>query len=128
MVITAKRAAEIFREWYFAFRNKGKGEEKCVLELLDAADTIEVLEAAQPKWISVNERLPEPDREILLIAHGWKERLLYIGCLHHMSAETSLLTGITSKESEWLIYGWSYLKEPTVTHWMPLPESPKEDA
>ena len=128
MVITAKRAAEICREWYFAFRNKGKGEEKCVLESLDAADTIEVLEAAQPKWISVNERLPEPDREILLIAHGWKERLLYIGYLHHMSAETSWLTGITSKESEWLIYGWSYIKEPTVTHWMPLPEPPKEDA
>ena len=97
-------------------------------QLREATKKMERIEAAQPKWISVNERLPEPDREILLIAHGWKERLLYIGCLHHMSAETSWLTGITSKKSEWLIYGWSYLKEPTVTHWMPLPESPKEDA
>lgn len=49
MVLTAKRAAEICREWYFAFRNMGKGEEKCVLELLDVADTIEALEATQPK-------------------------------------------------------------------------------
>ena len=49
MVITAKRAAEICREWYIAFRIMGKGKEKCVLELLDVADTIEALEAAQPK-------------------------------------------------------------------------------
>lgn len=80
---------------------------------------------ASTGWISVNEGLPEPDREVLLIAHGWKERLLYIGCLHRMSAETSWLTGITSKESEWLIYGWSYLIAPTVTHWRPLPTPPK---
>ena len=58
MVLTANRAAEICREWYVAFRNKGKGEEKCVLELLDAADTIEALEAAEPKWISVEEQPP----------------------------------------------------------------------
>ena len=31
MVLTAKRAAEICREWYVEFRNNGKGEEKCVL-------------------------------------------------------------------------------------------------
>lgn len=44
MVRTAKDAAAICREWYWAFRNMGKGEEKYVLELLDAADTIEQLE------------------------------------------------------------------------------------
>ena len=76
-------------------------------------------------WISVKERLPEPDQEVLLIAHGWKGQLLYIGRLHHEEAETSWLTGITTMESEWRINGWSYLKTPLVTHWMPLPELPE---
>ena len=128
MVLTAKRAAEICREWYVAFRNKGKGEEKCVLELLDVVDTIEALEAAQPKWISVEERLPEPNTTVLLIAHGWESQLVYIGKLEKVESEKSWLTGLVSKASEWTVYGFSYLKEPIVTHWMPLTEQPKEDA
>lgn len=79
-----------------------------------------------PRWISVRERMPEPDQDVLLIAHGWKGQLQYIGRLRHMEAETSWLTGITSMESEWSIEGWSYLKTPFVTYWMPLPEPPKE--
>lgn len=94
---------------------------------IDALAYIQQLEQQQPRWISVKERLPEPDQDVLLIAHGWKGRLLYIGRLHHEEAETSWLTGITTMESEWSINGWSYLKTPLVTHWMPLPELPKEE-
>lgn len=79
------------------------------------------------QWISVKDRLPERGEQVLLIAYGWKDTTVYIGRLEHMSPETSWLTGITSKESEWCIQGWSYLREPIVTHWMPLPEPPKED-
>lgn len=46
MIITAKRAAEICREWYFAFRNMEKGE--------------------MPKWISVEERLPKQYVSVLV--------------------------------------------------------------
>ena len=127
MIITAKRAAEICREWYVAFSRKGKAREKCVLELLDAADTIEALEAAQPKWISVDEQLPEPNTTVLLIAHGWESQLVYIGKLEKVESEKSWLTGLVSKASEWTVYDFSSLKEPIVTHWMPLPEAPKED-
>ena len=94
---------------------------------LDAAEAISQLEAQQPRWISVGERLPEEDQEVLLIAHGWEPQSMYIGHLHHVEAETSWLTGITSKESEWSISGWSYLRAPEVTHWMPLPQSPEEE-
>lgn len=80
-----------------------------------------------PRWISVNERLPEQDQDVLLIAHGWSHRTIYIGRLHHMEATTSWLTGITSKDSEWSISGWSYLRTPEVTHWMEMPEPPKEE-
>ena len=77
------------------------------------------------EWIPVTERLPEQDKEVLLIVHGWEDRLYYTGCLHRQEAERSWLTGIESKASDWKIWGFSYLREPIVTHWMPLPEPPK---
>ena len=77
------------------------------------------------EWIPVTERLPELDKEVLLIVHGWEDRLYYTGCLHRQEAERSWLTGIESKASDWKIWGFSYLREPIVTHWMPLPQLPK---
>lgn len=83
-----------------------------------------VADVAPVGWISVKDKLPEPEQDVLIIAHGWSGRLLYIGSYHRMEAETSWLTGVTSKASDWLLWGWSYLREPEVTHWMPLPELP----
>ena len=77
------------------------------------------------EWIPVTDRLPERDKEVLLIVHGWEDRLYYTGCLHSQEAERSWLTGIESKASDWKIWGFSYLREPIVTHWMPLPNPPK---
>ena len=77
------------------------------------------------EWIPVTERLPERDKEVLLIVHGWEDRLYYTGCLHRQEAERSWLTGIESKASDWKIWGFSYLREPIVTHWMPIPQPPK---
>ena len=101
--------------------------------LREAANYVEQAPAAdvvarneKPGWISVKDELPEHGEQVLLIAYGWSNTTVYVGQLKHMDAETSWLTGITSKESEWLIQGWSYLREPIVTHWMPLPQSPKE--
>ena len=80
------------------------------------------------EWVSVKDRLPERDKEVLLIVHGWEDRLYYTGCLHRQEAERSWLTGIESKASDWMIWGFSYLREPIVTHWMPLPEPPEAEA
>lgn len=77
------------------------------------------------EWISVNDRLPDDEQEVLVIAHGWDGRLVYVGSHKRVEAQKSWLTGITNKSSEWSLWGWSYLKEPMVTHWMPLPEPPK---
>ena len=78
------------------------------------------------EWIPVTERLPECDKEVLLIVHGWGDRLYYTGCLHRQESERSWLTGIESKASDWKIWGFSYLRDPSVTHWMPMPQPPKE--
>lgn len=97
----------------------------------ELTEKVAKLEAAQPKWISVEERLPEPNTTVLLIAYGWEPQLVYIGKLEKVESEKSWLTGLVSKASEWTVYGFSYLKEPIVTHWMPLtsmPEPQKEDA
>ena len=79
------------------------------------------------EWISVDDRLPSDEQDVLVIAHGWDGRLVYVGSHKRVEAQKSWLTGITNKSSEWSLWGWSYLKEPMVTHWMPLPEPPQED-
>lgn len=86
--------------------------------------SIPAADVAPAGWISVKDKLPEPEQDVLVIAHGWSGRLLYIGSYQRMEAETSWLTGVTSKASDWSLWGWSYLREPEVTHWMPLPEPP----
>lgn len=100
-----------------------------LVSLNDARNIISGFPAADVApvgWISVKDRLPEPEQEVLVIAHGWSDRLLYIGSYQRMEAERSWLTGVTSKASDWSLWGWSYLKEPEVTHWMPLPDPPKD--
>ena len=74
------------------------------------------------EWISVKDRLPDDEQEVLVIAHGWDGRLVYVGSHKRVEPQKSWLTGITNKSSEWSLWGWSYLKEPMVTHWMPLPQ------
>lgn len=93
----------------------------------DVIRGVPTADVAPEGWISVKDKLPEPEQDVLVIAHGWSDRLLYIGSYQRMEAETSWLTGVTSKASDWSLWGWSYLREPEVTHWMPLPEPPKED-
>lgn len=127
MVITARRAADSCREWYFAFRNKGKGEEKCVLELLDAADTIKALEAALPKWISVEDRLPEDDlpksSEVKVI-----KVFVAIKAKNGITIRTQLRhrrTLFDTRGEPFFDWEWRH-SAGNVTHWMPLPKPPKE--
>ena len=95
------------------------------MEMIKLADYLIAHGVTVHEWISVDDRLPEQDKEVLLIVYGWEDRLYYTGCLHRQESERSWLTGIESKASDWKIWGFSYLREPIVTHWMPLPEPPK---
>jgi len=75
-------------------------------------DTLEKI----PRWIPVTERLPEEHKDVLAIAQ-WKD-----------NHEVTICYGRKYKTR------WYLLSEPgellkgfDVTHWMPLPEPPKEE-
>lgn len=78
----------------------------------DALSLIECLEAAQPKWISVEERLPKPFVSVLVQMPGEEPH-------------PTVKEGYISNEGVWV--GGHFRREPDeVTHWMPFPEPPKE--
>lgn len=76
---------------------------KCMTKIVgDAADAIEELQ--KPGWIPVSERLPETDKTVLV----WDRRNSreYFNVCDH---------------GRWII-----LRQEDITHWMPLPEPPKD--
>lgn len=73
------------------------------------ADAYQELETNQPKWISVKDRLPEELTDVVA----------YI-----RAGETSWTEIAHRLETRWIRKG---VPIDNVTHWMPLPEPPKED-
>lgn len=78
----------------------------------DALDYIQQLEAQQPRWISVGERLPENGQKIIAAfrgSSGWvvdQARYAY---------------------GEFDFASWVNVLGDNITHWMPLPQSPEEE-
>lgn len=91
------------------------GSDDCTEEILyDALAMIEHLEAKVPKWISVEERLPEQNGIYLAhVVHRYcKIDSYWRVCIEYFGIEGT----------------WDSLADIyEVTHWMPLPEPPKED-
>ena len=74
-----------------------------------AADAIEELQSQLPKWIPVTERLPDYDKAVLCHCRA---NIIETLCLEN--------------DGHWYGYSGRYMKG-FVTHWMPLPEPPKEE-
>ena len=76
----------------------------------DALSYIQQLEAQQPRWISVGERLPEDDGYVLCHCNDGSPDVV---CMYYGDGEfvTPELDNITH----------------IVTHWMPLPPGPEEE-
>ena len=76
-------------------------------------EEIEKLRGQLPRWIPVEERLPE-DRGDVLVAAYWHERWgVYMGWCAPERAAWSVHVGIGDRN------------DVAVTHWMPLPEPPE---
>ena len=102
----------------------------------DALAYIQQLEAQVPRWISVEERLPEGEDPVLILVketehyglHKEKSKVYYCQYLAYWDDEewyTTWCNGcrkITDTANE------PNADDYEVTHWMPLPEAPKEDA
>lgn len=83
--------------------------DECTKDILnDALTLIEHLEAKVQKWISVEERLPEDGETALTYKNGIVEVQVY-----------------EKKRNGWIKGNW-FWSMATVSHWMPLPEPPKE--
>ena len=82
------------------------GKEKAPLkELLQAADQ---LKTRALRWISVEERLPEPGRYLVIT---------------QKDNGTAKVNTATYNDMGW----WTYANFGDITHWMPMPEPQKED-
>lgn len=77
-----------------------KETESCKIE--------EEVEIKMQKWIPVTERLPG-NESVLIYSEGWG---VAEGKYH-------------PDTGEWTQYRWNAVRKP-ITHWMPLPEPPKE--
>lgn len=96
---------------------------------MEAADAIEKLqedsvpigdmemilsEMAKPRWIPVTEQLPNP-KDLVLVCNEF-------GGVHYGYFESNKQWYTANN---WLADAWTVMSN--VTHWMPLPEPPKEE-
>lgn len=78
----------------------------------DALEYIRQLEAQQPRWISVGERLPEDGQKIIAAFRNG-------GGL--------IVDQARYRNEEFDFASWAYVWGDNVTHWMPLPQPPEEE-
>lgn len=88
------------------------------IQTLEDLDRVKIIQhyikvSEQPKWISVEDKLPQP----------------FVSVLVYMPEESHLPTvheGYLAEDGKW--YASFYAREPfEVTYWMPLPEPPEEE-
>ena len=91
-------------------------------------------------WISVKDRLPEKhlindhEADVLLYIpkrDGCRQHGIYLGFLRETPMPpddgSGNFWGRPCPGSDWTAWGWSHFEEPIVTHWMPMPDPPKEE-
>ena len=86
-------------------------------------------EAGKPKWIPVSERLPDKDGSYLVFkknVYGTDTRALRFA---KDGRKVDKYDFHTEWKNVWYRYDieWGYITIDDITHWMPLPEPPKED-
>ena len=89
----------------------------------ELTEKVAQLEAAQPKWISVEERLPDDDVDVIVYIASKKENV------DSVIAITQYTHSMYGYNLEGWCSPWQYcFWDRKVTHWMPIPQMPKEGA
>lgn len=92
---------------------------ECVVNEVPAADV-----EPKQKWIPVTERLPEVDKEVLVFAVGKSNDFSSVIAITDRMIFRLFPSseGVETWRSPWQYFMTNY----EITHWMPLPEPPKE--
>ena len=66
------------------------------------------------EWISVEDKMPEPETEVL--------------CINSMGVKVVgwLFYGMKNKDEKQYVCDAEFVKVVNITHWVPLPEPPKD--
>lgn len=76
----------------------------------------------KPGWISVKDRLPDDKKD------GETVLAIVSGKLHkNITLCHALMTAGYFPGEGWVVNEYPEWENPTITHWMPLPEPPEED-
>ncbi len=80
------------------------------------------------KWISVKDRLPINRQNVVVVLKGEQDYPLRMYATGYRQECNNNCENDTCKENEWIInQGYVYCNlEDIITHWMPLPEGPKD--
>lgn len=95
------------------FRMCGQMDHSAYSSLYDMISVLDV-----PEWISVKDRPPEEYGNYIAVVDGEATECTYSGPFIK-----GIITGWSTCEAD----GMKWLRDEQVTHWMPLPEPPKEE-
>ena len=77
-----------------------------------------------PRWINVKDELPELDEKVVVYATGRVDKRDYV---YAMTSRMSRYLFNSIYDEAWRSPWGEFFKNYEITHWMPLPEPPKED-
>ena len=109
-------ALEYILQLEFKLRDATEDVKHLENQLADAGKKVAQLEAAQPKWISVEERLPDKSGEVLICVYG------------HVTIAWYSVNRFETGGGMVFFVDDHFADGNEVTHWMPLPQPPKEES
>ena len=108
---TAEALAEV--QYYGGFRGNEALVKACEDACIVAVDALK-----RVRWIPCSERLPGLPIDVLAVVSG---------TVCNIRLVNSLEIGSFHVDEGWILEMWPEWENPTVTHWMPLPEPLKEE-
>ena len=111
-------AKDTYKDAISAYEDVAKQMLEEAVRIMSPKDQLADADKVMPEWISVKEQLPEYDQLVLVWHPGFKQP--YVA--------SRVDSALMSPLYWWRLEADFYEPEEVITHWMPLPEAPKEEA